>query len=210
MKRCLIIDDHAVVRRGVRQLLAEVWPDAEFGEAASVPAGREALLQADWDLVLLDINLPGGNGFELQAQARQRCPGAAVLVLSAYPEEEFATRAFKLGAAGYLTKASLADEMLLAVRRVLAGGKYVSAALAEHLATALGDGSEHALHEALSPRELEVLRQVAQGRSAREIAAAMSVSESTVGTYRGRIADKLRVSTNVDLTRYAMQHGLDR
>jgi len=210
MKRCLLIDDHEIVRRGVRQLLAEVWPDAEFGEAAGVAAGREWLLRADWDLVLLDINLPGGNGFELLAEARQRCPGAAVLVLSAYPEEEFATRAFKLGAAGYLTKASLADEMLLAVRRVLAGGKYVSAALAQHLAAALGDSHGQALHEALSPRELEVLRQVAQGRSAREIAAALSVSESTVGTYRSRIADKLRVSTNVELTRYALQHGLDR
>ena len=210
MKRCLIIDDHVIVRRGAHQLLAEVWPAAEFGEAAGVAAGRELLLRADWELVLLDINLPGGNGFELLAEARQRCPGAAVLVFSAYPEEEFATRAFKLGAAGYLTKASLADEMLLAVRRVLAGGKYVSGSLAEHLAAALGDGYAQALHETLSPRELEVLRQVAQGRSAREIAAALSVSESTVGTYRSRIADKLQVSTSVELTRYALKHGLHR
>ena len=148
MIRILIVDDHEVVRRGLRQLLAEGHPDAEFGEAGTVPAAREAMTRGPWQLMLLDISLPGGSGLELLAQARELCPKMAVLVLSVYPDEEFAVRAFTLGAAGYLTKASLADEMLLAVRRVLAGGKYVSAALAEHMAATLGNPRAQAPHEA--------------------------------------------------------------
>lgn len=208
MTRILLVDDHEVVRRGLRQLLAEGYPDAEFGEASTLPAAREALVRDTWDLMLLDINLPGGSGLELLARSRQLCPQMPVLVLSAYAEEEFAVRAFKLGADGYLTKASLADEMLLAVRRVLAGGKYVSAALAEHLAATLGNPQAHAPHEALSPRELEVMRGVALGRTIKEIAASLQLSEKTIATYRGRVSDKLGVSTNVEVARYALQNGL--
>jgi two-component system, NarL family, invasion response regulator UvrY len=206
--RFLLVDDHEVVRRGLRQLLAEGYPDAEFGEASTLPAAREAMAQEPWQLMLLDINLPGGSGLELLARARQLCPQMAVLMLSAYPEQEFAVRAFKLGASGYLTKASVADEMLLAVRRVLAGGRYVSAALAEHLAATLGNPQAQALHEALSPRELEVMRAVAIGRTIKEIAANLQLSEKTIATYRSRVSDKLGVSTNVELARYALQNGL--
>ena len=208
MIRILLVDDHEVVRRGLRQWLAESYPDAEFGEAGTVPAAREAMTRGPWQLMLLDISLPGGSGLELLAQARQLCPQMAVLVLSVYPEEEFALRAFKLGAAGYLTKAGLSDEMLPAVRRVLAGGKYVSAALAEHIAATLGNPRAQAPHEALSPRELEVLRLVAVGRTIKEIAANLLLSEKTVATYRTRVSDKLGVSTNVELARYALQNGL--
>ena len=179
-----------------------------FGEAGRVPQARELLAQQPWDLVLLDINLPGGSGLDLLAEVKQLRPLAAVLVLSSYPEEEFAVRAFKLGAAGYLTKASVADEMLAAVKKVLAGGKYVSASLAEKLAAALGHPTPAAPHEALSPRELEVLRLVATGRTIKEIAAGFSLSEKTIATYRARIAEKLRLSTNVELARYALQHGM--
>lgn len=206
--RILLVDDHDIVRRGLRQLLAEAWPTAEFGEVGQLPAAREALARQPWDLVLLDINLADGSGLDLIADARQRCPGAPVLVLSAYPEQEFAVRAFKLGAAGYLTKTSLADEMLLAVQRVLAGGRYVSASLAEHLATVLGSDHVQAAHETLSARELEVLRQVARGRTVKEVAVSLNLSDKTVATYRSRIADKLGLSSNVELTRYALKHGL--
>ena len=208
MIRILLVDDHEVVRRGLRQWLTESYPDAEFGEAGTVPAAREAMTLGPWQLMLLDISLPGGSGLELLAQARQLCPQMAVLVLSVYPEEEFAVRAFKLGAAGYLTKAGLSDEMLPAVRRVLAGGKYVSAALAEHIAATLGNPRAQAPHEALSPRELEVLRLVAVGRTIKEIAANLLLSEKTIATYRTRVSDKLGVSTNVELARYALQNGL--
>lgn len=208
MIRILLVDDHEVVRRGLRQLLTEGYPDAEFGEASSLPAAREALAREPWDLMFLDINLPGGSGLELLARARELCPQMAALVLSLYPEEEFAVHAFKLGAAGYLTKASLADEILLAVRRVLAGDKYVSTTLAEHLAAALGNPHAHAPHEALSPRELEVMRAVALGKTIKDIAAHLQLSEKTIATYRARVSDKLGLSTNVELARYALQNGL--
>ena len=206
--KILLVDDHEIVRRGLRQLLAEAWPEAEFGEVDRIAAARESLTSMRWDLVLLDINLPDGSGLDLIADVRQRCPDAAVLVLSSYPEQEFAARAFKLGAAGYLTKSSVSDEMLLAARRVLDGGRYVSASLAEHLAALLGPGHVQMAHDALSAREMEVLRQVAQGRTIKEIAAALNLSDKTIATYRSRISDKLGLSSSVDLTRYALQHGL--
>ena len=204
----LLVDDHEIVRRGLRQLLAEAWPDAGFGEVGGLPAAREALGRQAWDLVLLDINLPDGSGLDLLSETRQRCPGAAVLVLSSYPEQEFAVRAFKLGAAGYLTKSSVAEEMLVAAQRVLQGGRYVSAALAEHMAAVLGPGHQQAAHETLSPRELTVLRQVAQGRTIKEIATDLSLSDKTVATYRSRISEKLGLGSSVELTRYALQNGI--
>ncbi len=206
--KILLVDDHEIVRRGLKDILTEEFPKAVFGEANTVPQARELIVQKEWDLVLLDINLPGGSGLDLLLELRQLRPQAAVLVLSSYPEEEFALRSFKLGAAGYLTKASVADEMLTAVKKVLNGGKYVSAALAENIATALGKGMDQELHETLSARELEVLRLVATGRTIKEIAAELSLSEKTIGTYRSRISEKLGVSTNVELTRYALKHRL--
>ena len=206
--RILLVDDHEIVRRGLKELLTEEFPKAVFGESNTVPQAREMIVQKEWDLVLLDINLPGGSGLDMLGELRQLRPQAAVLVLSSYPEEEFALRSFKLGAAGYLTKASVADEMLTAVKKVLSGGKYVSAALAEKIATALGRGMDQELHETLSTRELEVLRRVVTGRTIKEIAAELSLSEKTIGTYRSRISEKLGVSTNVELTRYALKHRL--
>jgi two-component system invasion response regulator UvrY len=208
MMTILLVDDHEILRRGLRQLLAEEFPAAKIAEASRVPEARELIAQQSWSLVLLDINLPGGSGLELLAEAKKLCPAAAVLVLSSYPEEEFAMRSLKLGAAGYLTKAGAADELLTAVKKVLAGGKYVSAALAESLATALGNPASQLPHETLSARELEVLRLVATGRTIKEIAAGLSLSEKTVGTYRSRISEKLGLATNVELARYALQHRL--
>ena len=208
MTNVLLVDDHEVVRRGLRQMLSEAFSELVFAEASRVPQARELLSRQTWQLVVLDINLPDGSGLELLSQAKQLCPGAAVLVLSAYSEEEFAMRAFKLGAMGYLTKNSIADEMTVAVKKILAGGRYVSAALAEKLAAALGDEHPEARHELLSPRELEVLRLVAIGKSIKEVAAQLLLSEKTIATYRARVAEKLGLSSNVELARYALQNGL--
>lgn len=208
MMRALLVDDHEIVRRGLKQLLAEAFPEAVFGEADNLPQARQQLTQHKWNLVLLDINLPGGSGLELISDIRHAHPKTEVLVLSSYSEKEYAVRALKLGAAGYLTKASLADEVVTAVNRVLAGCKYVSLALAELLASELGKPSPSAPHEALSPREMEVLRLVAMGRTIKEIAAGFSLSEKTIATYRARISQKLGQSSNVELARYALQHKL--
>ncbi|MEI6235367.1 MAG: response regulator transcription factor [Planctomycetota bacterium] len=208
MTRILLVDDHEIVRRGLKQLLTEVYPNAAFGDAANVPQFRGLTLRHTWDLVLLDINLPGGSGLELLADLKRQHPKTAVLVISSYPEEEFAVRAFKLGADGYLTKSSVSDEMVTAVKKVMSGGKYVSSALVEKLAIALGSPMEQNPHDSLSPRELEVLRLVATGKTIKEIAAGLALSEKTVATYRSRISEKLNLSTNVDLARYALQHHL--
>jgi DNA-binding NarL/FixJ family response regulator len=208
MIRIMLLDDHEVVRRGTRQVLADGFPGAVFGEAATA---AEALVQLGgerWDLLVLDINLPGRSGLEVLEDVQRQWPRLPVLVLSAYPEEEFAIRCLRLGAAGYLTKSSAADELVTASKKALGGGKYVTAALAERLAAVLGGGLRSEPHEALSGRELQVVRLVASGRTMKEIAGELHLSEKTIATYRARIAEKLGVSTSVELTRYALQHKL--
>lgn len=206
--RALLVDDHEIVRRGLAALVAGEFPDAECGEASGVAEAREKLFAGGWDLVLLDISLPGGSGLSLLKDAKSLSPRPAILVLSSHPEEEFALRSFKLGADGYLTKASVADEMKLALRKVLSGGKYVSASMAEAMASAMGSGGYGDPHERLSERELEVLRRVASGQTIKAIAAELSLSEKTIGTYRSRLSKKLGLSTNVEIARYALKHGL--
>jgi DNA-binding NarL/FixJ family response regulator len=206
--RILIVDDHEVVRRGLRQVLAEALPSARFEEADSSEAALGAIAGTAWDLVLLDVNLPGRSGLEVLEDAKRLRPQMPVLVVSAYPEEEFAVRCIRLGAAGYLTKNTASAELVAAARKVLAGGKYVTARLAERLMDVLGGDAAAAPHEALSSRELQVLRLVASGRTSKEIAAELHLSEKTIATYRARISEKLGLSTIVELTRYAVQHGL--
>jgi DNA-binding NarL/FixJ family response regulator len=206
--RILIVDDHQLLRRGLKEVLAEAFPGVEFGEAGNSAEANARLATADWDLVLLDINLPGRGGLEVLAESRRLRPRTPVLVISAYTEDEFAVRALKLGAAGYLNKNRSSEEMLAAVRKILAGGKYVTASLAEKLADLVGQDGGTALHEALSGRELQVLRLVASGHSTKEIASQLALSEKTIGTYRSRVAQKIGVSTNVELTRYAIKHSL--
>jgi len=208
MMRILLVDDHEILRRGLKQLLGEIFPEAVFGEAGTLVEARALVTGQLWHLILLDINLPGGSGLELLMEARQLQSGVVVLVLSSYPEEEFAVRAFKSGADGYLTKASVASELFVAVRKVLGGGKYVSAALAEKLARVIGVPLVQLPHETLSARELDVLRLVALGRTVREIAAELGIGEKTVATYRKRASEKLGLATNVEMARYALQHGL--
>jgi DNA-binding NarL/FixJ family response regulator len=208
MTRILVVDDHEVVRRGLKQVLAEAFPGASLAEADSSETALAAIAGAPWDLVLLDINIPGRSGLEVLEDTRRLRPGVPVLVVSAYREEEFAVRCMRLGAAGYLTKNTASAELVAAARKALAGGKYVTASLAERLVAVLGGEANAAPHEALSTRELQVLRLVASGRTAKEIAQELHLSEKTIATYRARISEKLGLSTIVELTRYAVQHGL--
>jgi two-component system invasion response regulator UvrY len=206
--RVLIVDDHKIVRSGLRQVIEEHYAGSKFGEAGTSQEALQLLHQQMWDLVLLDVNIPGRSGFEVLEEIKRLWPETPVLVVSAYPEEEFAMRAFKLQAAGYLTKGQAADELGPAMKKALAGGRYVTASLAERMAAALGCELQGAPHESLSSRELQVLRLVAQGRTLKEIAAELALSEKTIGTYRSRISEKLHLSTNVELARYALQHQL--
>ncbi len=208
MIRVLIVEDHEIVRRGLKEVLGDEFSDLKIGEAKNSRAALELITAQEWDIVLLDINIPGRNGLEVITDIKRLRPRTPVLVLSAYPEEEFAIRALKLGASGYLNKSLGSGEILAAAKKVLAGGKYVTASLVEKLVTAIGTDVEQAPHESLSGRELQVLRMTAQGRTSKEIAAELALSEKTVGTYRARISKKLGLATNVELTRYAMQHRL--
>ncbi len=208
MTAILLLEDHELMRHGTRAVLQAAFPEATIGEARDAAEANGLLAGRPWDLVVLDLNLPGRSGLEFLQEARGANPATRFLVLSASSEEELAIRCVRLGAAGYLTKASAAAELVVAVRRVLDGGRYVSAALAELLVQELGGGIPAAPHEALSPRELQVLRLVASGKTLREIGVALHLSEKTVATYRARIAEKLAISRVADLTRYALKHGL--
>jgi len=204
----LIADDHALFRRGLKQLLAEEFGPITVGEARD---SRETLAQAldgDWELVLLDLNLPDRSGLEVLAELKRRRPTLPILVLSAYPESEYAVRSLRLGAAGYVTKQGAADEMVAAIRKVWAGGCYVSPAVAGQLAAAVAHPGAQSPHEALSEREFEVLRLIAIGRTLKDISAQLSLSQKTIGTYHLRLLKKLGLRTDVELTRYALQHRL--
>ena len=209
MTRVLIADDHEVVRRGLKQILRDEFSKIKVSEAGTSQEALEAALGHALDLVLLDINMPGRSGLDVLQEIREQRPKLPVLVLSISPEEEFALRCLKLGAAGYLSKRSASDELILAVKKALAGGKYVTAALAEKLAASLAGGDAAQLpHEVLSNRELQVLRMIANGKTIKEISAELSLSEKTIATYRARISEKMGLATNVELTRYAIQHNL--
>jgi DNA-binding NarL/FixJ family response regulator len=208
MIRVLIVDDHEIVRHGVKKVLADAFPGAEVGEAENSQTALALFMNHEWDLVLVDVNIPGRSGLEVLEDVKRLRPQIPVLVLSAYPEEEFAIRSLKLGASGYLDKSLASDEILVAAKKVLAGGKYVTASLAEKLAASLGDKLRQTPHECLSTRELLVLRKVASGRTIKEIATELALSEKTIGTYRMRIAKKLGLNSNVELTRYALKHRL--
>jgi DNA-binding NarL/FixJ family response regulator len=208
MTRVLIADDHEIVRHGLRDILTTRLGKVAVSEAKDAGEAINLLIKKDWDLVLLDINMPGRSGLEVLEQAKRLRPKTPMLVLTSYPEEQFALRAFKLGASGYITKQSATDELVTAVQRVLAGGKYVTASLAERLASHLGDMGDQAAHEALSHRELQVLRLIAVGKSMKEVADELALSEKTVATYRTRISEKAGLKTNVEIARYALKQGL--
>lgn len=206
--KILIVDDHAVMRQGLRLILAQALQPVDFGEAEDSQRAIKVALQDAWDLVILDISLPGRSGLDLLKELQAQRPKLPVLVLSAHSEKQFAVRAFRSGAAGYLTKASAAVELVKAVQHILGGGRYVSAALAEQLASELGQPGSGMLHERLSDREFEILRLIASGKTVKEIAAGLGLSANTISTYRTRILLKMRLQTNAELTNYAFANRL--
>lgn len=206
--RILVVDDHPITRRGTHQLLQEAYPDAHFVEASSGEAAVAAAQGAAFDLAVLDLSMPGMNGIEALERILRLRPDCRVLVLSMHAEDQFALRALRSGASGYLTKERAVDDLLAAVRRILDGGRWISATMSDVLAEhAMGNRSGPA-HTALSARELRVLCMLAGGHTVTEIATTLALSVKTVSTYRARIMDKMSMSTNAELTRYCIQHNL--
>jgi two-component system, NarL family, invasion response regulator UvrY len=206
--RILIADDHAVVRHGLKQILADEFPKAEYGEARNGQDALNRVWKERWDVVILDITMPGRGGLEILKEIKKARPKLPVLVLSMHPEDQFAVRVLKAGASGYMTKESAPEELVGAIRKVLAGGRHISPSLAEIMAAYLTVKTEKPPHELLSNREFQVLRQIASGRTVSEIARELSLSVRTVSTYRTRILEKMGMKTNSELTHYAFQNQL--
>jgi DNA-binding NarL/FixJ family response regulator len=208
MIRVMIADDHAVVRRGLRQILSETEDIHVVGEAGSPEEVRTKAQELRWDVLVLDMNMPGGSGFELLKEMRTQDPKAKVLVLTMFQEEQYGVRAIRAGASGFLNKESAPEKLIEAVRKLALGGKYVSVELAEALASAVAGESDGNLHDRLSDREMEVFRRLAAGRTVSQIAEELSLSVKTVSTHRTRILKKMGMSSNAELMRYAMKNGL--
>ena len=206
--RILVADDHAVFRRGLRETLSEAFSRVTFGEAKTAQETLEYVRRQEWDVIILDISMPGKSGLDILDDLHRLRPKLPVLLLSMHPEQQYARRALKLGAAGYLTKESVPEELKEAVRRVQAGGRYVSATLAEKLAFDLRREADSPVHELLSDREFQVLRMIASGRTVKQIAGDITLSVKTVSTYRVRILEKTGMKTNAELIRYALQTHL--
>lgn len=208
IKRILIIDDHAVLRDGVKRILEKRSSIAAFGEAGTASEALELAREQDWDLALLDLNLAGRDGLEVLKEIKHIRPRMPVLILSMHSEELFARRAFRAGASGYITKNSSRTELIKAIDKVIQGETYVSPALAEELAIDLRRNTDRPPHEILSDREFEVLRLIASGKTVGEIADQLSLSDGTISTYRTRILEKMEMRTNAELTRYAIKNDL--
>jgi DNA-binding NarL/FixJ family response regulator len=208
MKRVLIADDHALMRKGLKETLDEEVGGLMFGEAENSAQVVQMVADQKWDLVLLDINMEGRSGLDALADIRELRPKLPVLILSMYPEADFAVRALKAGAAGYISKRLASDELVAAVNKVLEGGRYITAAVAEQLAADLDRESGRAPHETLSNREFQILQMIATGKSLKEIAGALGISVKTVGTYHGRLLNKMDMSSDIELTRYALLNKL--
>ena len=206
--KILIGDDHAVFRRGLKETLSEAFPKTVFGEARTAQETFELAQRQNWDVIILDISMPGRSGLDILEDLRRSRPRIPVLLLTMHPEQQFARRALKAGAAGYLTKDSVPEELKEAIKRIVAGGRYVSATLAETLAVDLRRGADLPLHELLSDREFQVLRMIASGKTVKEVADELSLSVKTVSTYRSRILEKTGMKTNAELIRYALQTQL--
>jgi two-component system, NarL family, invasion response regulator UvrY len=197
-----------VVRHGLKQILADEYRRATFGEASNAQEVINQVWQHDWDVVVLDVTMPGRSGLEALKEIRKSKPRLPVLVLSMHPEDQFAMRVLKSGASGYMTKESAPAELVGAIKKVMNGGRYVSAALAEKMAAHLGTDLQKAPHERLSDREFLVLRLIASGKTVSQIAEELSLSVKTISTYRARILEKMAMASNAELTHYAIQNKL--
>lgn len=208
MKRILIADDHAIVRKGLRLLLLEEYPSAEIAEAGDAESLVNKIIQQDWDVVICDISMPGRSGLDALSQIKQIAPKLPVLIMSMYPEDQYALRVLKAGAAGYLGKETIHDDIVKAIQTVQLGKKFITPAIAEKLANAFEGDTTDQPHEKLSDREFDVFKMLANGKSVSEIANQFALSVTTVSTYRSRVLEKMGMKSNADLTRYALERKL--
>ena len=208
MLRILLVDDHAVVREGIKRIFDERPGEALFGEASSAQEALKLVQETLWDVVVLDISLGGRNGLEILQEVKKIRPKLPVLILSMHSEEQYARRAFKGGASGYITKNSSRTEIVNAINKVVGGGKYVSPVFAEKLVADIERGIDGPPHALLSDREFEVLRLIGSGKTVSEIADLLSLSDKTISTYRARILEKMKMKTNAELIRYVIENKL--
>lgn len=204
----LIADDHAIVRRGLAQILCEEFPAAKVKEVANSNEVLDEVRREDWDVILLDISMPGRNGIETLKQIRSEGIRSPILMLSMHSEDQYAVRVLKAGASGFVNKESATEELLVAVHKVLSGRKYITATVAEKLAQTIGGDGRQSAHELLSDREMQVLHLIASGKTVSEVADELSLSVNTISTYRTRLLEKLSLNNNAELTRYAIDNHL--
>ena len=206
--RILIADDHAILRKGLKEILLEEYPSAYIEEVGDADSLFKKTISATWDVIITDLSMPGRSGLEALREIKQHSPKIPVLVLSIYPEDQYATRVLKAGASGYINKDAAATELVKAVQRVLLGRKYITPSIAEKLANDLGMDTDKAPHELLTDREFDVMKLLASGKPILEIAKMLFLSPTTISTYRSRILGKMSLKTNADLTKYALHNGL--
>jgi len=207
MIKILIADDHPIVRQGLKQIISEEPAMQVLGEAQNSQEVLELVRKKNWDVVVLDITMPGRSGLDVLKELKTHRPRLPILILSVHPEDQFALRVLRAGASGYLTKESAPDVLVTAIRKVVAGRRYISATLAEKLAGELV-GEPGPVHERLSDREFQIMCMIARGKSLKEIAGELFLSPKTVSTYRGRILEKMGMASNAELTRYLIEHHL--
>ncbi len=208
MIRILIADDHTIVRKGIRQIITEEFPDATIDEVPDAESLIQSTLRQEWDLIISDISMPGRSGLEALGQIRQIHPSLPILIMSIHSEDQYAIRSLKAGASGYLNKDLAPDELILAIRTVISGKKYISSSVAEKLATMLENDENKPAHHCLSDREMTVFALLSKGRSLTEIGQQLSISVNTVSTYRSRILLKMNFTNNAEIVLYAMKHEI--
>ncbi len=208
MIKILTADDHSIVREGIKQIISKHSDMIVAGEASNAQEVLELCSKNDYDIVLLDISMPGRSGLDILKELKEKKPNLRILILSMHPEEQLALRTFKTGGSGYLTKNSAPKELINAIRKISSGGRYISLAMAEKLAFELDDDTEKPLHNTLSNREFQVMCMIAKGKTVKEIAEELLLSPNTISTNRARILEKMRMNTNAELTYYAIKQGL--
>lgn len=206
--RILIADDHAIVRKGLRQLLLEEYPLAVIEEVSDAEGLINKVMMEKWDIVICDLSMPGRSGLDALRQIKQSSPSLPVLIMSMHPEDQYALRVLKAGASGYLSKDSIHDELMSAIKTAMLGKKFITPSVAEKLAEAIDADSDRPAHELLSDREFDVFKLLASGKSVSEIASQLSLSITTVSTYRSRILEKMGIRSNAEMTRYALEKKL--
>lgn len=208
MIRILIADDHAIVRRGLKQILFEQYPTATIGETGDAEDLVLKVIAQQWDVVICDMSMPGRSGLDALQQIKEQAPKLPVLIMSMYPEDQYALRVLKAGAYGYLGKETIHDDLIKAIETVRMGRKFITPSIAERLANAFDTDTRRPVHEELSDREFDVFKMLAIGKSITEIAAQLSLSTTTVSTYRARILVKMNMRSNAELTRYALENNI--